>query len=50
MVNDVGFMISEEDLTSGPGTRLDHSSALVAEFYYYYLLLLFIITQVAEFY
>ena len=25
MVNNVGFMISEEDLASGPGTRIDHS-------------------------
>ena len=30
MVNDVAFVISEEeDLTSGPGTRLDYSRALV---------------------
>ena len=29
MVNDVGFMTSEEDLGSGPGTRLDHSRAFV---------------------
>ena len=25
MVNGGGFMISEEDLTLGPGTRFDHS-------------------------
>ena len=24
MVNNVGIVISEEDLASGPGTRLDH--------------------------
>ena len=30
MVNDVGFVISEEeDLASGSGTRLDHSRAFV---------------------
>ena len=29
MVNDVGFMISEEDLVLGPGTRLDHSRAFI---------------------
>ena len=29
MVNDVGFVISKEDLASGPGTRLDHSRAFV---------------------
>ena len=29
MVNDVGFMISEEDLALGPRTRLDHSRAFV---------------------
>jgi len=29
MVNDVGFKISEEDLASGPGIRLDHSRAFV---------------------
>ena len=31
MVNSVGFVISkeEEDLTLGPGTRLDHSRAFV---------------------
>ena len=29
-MNDVGFLISEEeDLASGPGTRLDHSRAFV---------------------
>ena len=28
MVNDVGFVISEEDLASGPETRLDHSGLL----------------------
>ena len=35
MVNDVGFMLSEEDdLALGPGTRLDPSRAFcVAEFY-----------------
>ena len=33
MVNNVRFMISEEGLASGPGTRLDYSRALVAEFY-----------------
>ena len=27
MVNDVRFLISEEDLASGSGTRLDHSRA-----------------------
>ena len=30
MVNRVGFVISEEDLTSGPGTRCDHSRAFVS--------------------
>ena len=29
MVNSVGFVISKEDLTSRPGTRLDHSRAFV---------------------
>ena len=29
LVNSVGFVISEEDLASGPGTRLDHSRAFV---------------------
>ena len=29
MVKDVGFMMPEEDLASGPGTRLDHSRAFV---------------------
>ena len=30
MVNGVGFLISkEEDLASGPGTRLDYSRAFV---------------------
>lgn len=29
MVKGVGFMISEEDLTLGPGNRLDHSRAIV---------------------
>ena len=29
MVNDVGFVIPEEDLALGPGTRLDHSKAFV---------------------
>ena len=29
MVNGVGFVISEEDLTLGPGTRLDHPGAFV---------------------
>ena len=28
MVNDVGFMISEEYLASGSGTRLDYSELL----------------------
>ena len=28
MVNDVGFMISEEDLASGPETKLDNSGLL----------------------
>ena len=28
-VKDVRFMISKEDLASGPGTRLDHSRAFV---------------------
>ena len=32
MVNNVGFVISkEEDLASGPGTRLDHSRAFVLQ-------------------
>jgi len=32
MVNSVGFVISEEeDLTLGPGTRLDHSRAIVQQ-------------------
>ena len=31
MVNDVGFVISKEDLASGPGTRLDHSRAFVQQ-------------------
>ena len=30
-MNDVGFIISEEDLASGPGTRLDHSRAFVQQ-------------------
>ena len=29
MVNNVGFVISEEDLASGPGTGLEHSKAFV---------------------
>ena len=29
MVNDVRFVISEEDLAPGPGARLDHSRAFV---------------------
>ena len=29
MMNDVGFVISEEDLASGTGTKLDHSRAFV---------------------
>ena len=29
MVNDVGSMISEEDLTSEPRTKLDHSELFV---------------------
>ena len=29
MVNDGGFMISEEDLALGPRTRLDHSKELL---------------------
>ena len=29
MVNSVRFVISEEDLALGPGTRLDHSRAFV---------------------
>ena len=29
MVNNVGFMIYEEDLALGPETRLDHSRAFV---------------------
>ena len=35
MVNNVGFLISEEDLASGPGARLDQSLKrfCVAEFY-----------------
>ena len=28
MVNDVGYVISKEDLALGPGTRLDHSELL----------------------
>ena len=28
-VNSIGFMISEEDLTLRPGTRLDHSRAFI---------------------
>jgi len=28
-VNGVGVMISEEDLASGTGTRLDHSRAFI---------------------
>ena len=33
MVNDVRFVISkEEDLASGPGTRLDHSELLWSSF------------------
>ena len=31
MVKEVGFVISEEDLALGPGTRLDHSRALVKQ-------------------
>ena len=31
MVKDVGFLISKEDLVSGPGTRLDHSRAFVQQ-------------------
>ena len=31
MVNNVGFVISEEDLALGPGTRLDHSRAFVKQ-------------------
>ena len=31
MVNDVRFVISEEDLASGPGTRLDHSRTFVQQ-------------------
>ena len=30
-MNDEGFVISEEDLASGPGSRLDHLSFCVAE-------------------
>ena len=29
IVNSVRFIISEEDLASGPGTKLDHSRAFV---------------------
>ena len=29
MVKSVGFVISEEDLAPGPGTRLDHARAFV---------------------
>ena len=29
IANNVGFVISEEDLTPGPGTRLDHSRVFV---------------------
>ena len=29
MVNGVGFVICEEDLALGPGTRIDHSRAFV---------------------
>ena len=28
-VDNLGFVISEEDLASGPGTGLDHSTAFV---------------------
>ena len=31
MVNCVGFVISEEDFASGPGTRLDHSRAFMQQ-------------------
>ena len=31
MVNDVGFVIPEEDLALGPGTRLDHSKAFALQ-------------------
>ena len=31
MVNNVRFVISEEDLASRPGTRLDHSRAFVEQ-------------------
>ena len=31
MVNSVEFLISREDLASGPGTRLDHSRAFVLQ-------------------
>ena len=31
MVNNVGFVISQEDLASRPGTRLDHSRAFVEQ-------------------
>ena len=31
MVNSVRFVISEEDLASRPGTRLDHSRAFVEQ-------------------
>ena len=35
MVNDAGFVISEEeDLASGPGTSLDHSRAFVKQNFY----------------
>ena len=30
-MKDVGFVISEEDLSLGPGTRLDHSSSFVQQ-------------------
>ena len=31
MVNGIGFVISEENLALGPGTRLDHSRAFVQQ-------------------
>ena len=31
MLNGAGFKISEEDLTLGPGTRLDHLRAFVEQ-------------------
>ena len=35
MVNGVRFVISKEDLASGPGSRLDHTRAVVWQRFYY---------------